>query len=58
MAKNPLLSTYCQGENLVTASMIAVFERIDAGVVERILATASGESALTFVTLANQIVGP
>jgi len=57
MAKTPLFSTYRQGENRVTSSMLAVFERIDANVVERILASASGESSLAFVTFANQITG-
>lgn len=57
MAKTALFSTYRQGENRVTSSMLAVFERIDAGVLERLLASASGESSLAFVTFANQIVG-
>ncbi len=54
MAKNPLFSTYRTGENRVTASMLAVFERIDASVLERLLAGASEESSLTFVKFANQ----
>ena len=29
MPRNPLFSTYRQGENRVTASMLAVFERLD-----------------------------
>ncbi len=53
--KNPLFSTYRQGENRVTASMLAVFERIDIGIVERLLSAATGESALSFVSFANQI---
>ncbi|HEY1774689.1 MAG TPA: hypothetical protein VGG41_00890 [Solirubrobacteraceae bacterium] len=55
MAKNALFSSYRAGENRVTASMLAVFERIDIGVVERLLAAATGESALPFVSFANQI---
>jgi hypothetical protein len=55
MPKNPLFSTYRTGENRVTASMLAVFERIDASILERVLAGASGESSLTFVSFANQI---
>jgi hypothetical protein len=55
MAKNPLFSTYRQGENRVTASMLAVFERVDLGVVEELFAAASGESSLVFVTFANQV---
>ena len=55
MPKNPLFSTYRTGENRVTASMLAVFERIDASILERLLAGASGESSLTFVSFANQV---
>lgn len=54
MAKNPLLSSYRAGENRVTASMVAIFERIDLGLVEAILAAASGESSLQMVSFANQ----
>ncbi len=57
MPKNPLFSTYRTGENRVTASMLAVFERIDASILERLLAGASGESSLTFVRFANQVGG-
>jgi hypothetical protein len=53
--KNPLFSTYRTGENRVTASMLAVFERIDPGILERLLAAASEESSLTFVRFANQV---
>jgi hypothetical protein len=42
VAKTTLFSTYRKGENRVTASMLAVFERIDPGVLERLLAAASG----------------
>src|SRR6266704_1162277 len=38
MAKNPWFSTYRQGENRVTSSMLAVFERIDLSLLEAILA--------------------
>jgi hypothetical protein len=55
MTKNPLFSTYRQGENRVTASMLAVFERIDSSIVERLLAAATGESALSWVSFANQV---
>lgn len=57
MAKNPLFSSYRTGENRVTASMLAVFERINASVLERLLAGASEESSLTFVKFANQPAG-
>jgi hypothetical protein len=46
MAKNPLVSTYRQGENRVTSSMLAVFERIDLPLLETILAAAAGEASL------------
>jgi hypothetical protein len=57
MTKNPLFSTYRQGENRVTSSMLAVFERIDLSMLERILANASGESSLQMVSFANQPPG-
>jgi hypothetical protein len=55
MPKNPLFSTYRAGENRVTASILAVFERIDFGLVERLLTAASGEASLPFVSFENQI---
>ncbi len=54
MTRSPLFSTYRQGENRVTASMLAVFERLDITVVERLLASASGEATLSLVTFSNQ----
>ena len=57
MAKNPLFSTYRQGENRVTSSMLAVFERIDLSLLETTLASAAGESSLAMVTFANQPPG-
>jgi hypothetical protein len=57
MAKNPLFSTYRQGENRVTSSMLAVFERIDLSLLETILAAASGESSLQMVSFTNQPPG-
>jgi len=57
MAKNPLFSTYRQGENRVTSSMLAVFERIDLSLLETILAAAAGESSLQMVTFTNQPAG-
>jgi hypothetical protein len=57
MAKNPLFSTYRQGENRVTSSMLAVFERIDLSLLEAILAAAAGESSLQMVTFTNQPPG-
>src|SRR5438552_7707570 len=45
MTKSPLFSTYRQGENRVTSSMLAVFERIDLSLLETLLAGAAGEAA-------------
>ncbi len=57
MTKNPLFSTYRQGENRVTSSMLAVFERIDLSLLETILASAAGESSLQMVSFTNQPPG-
>lgn len=57
MARNPLFSTYRQGENRVTSSMLAVFERIDLTLLESILAAAAGESSLQMVAFTNQPPG-
>ena len=57
MSKAPLFSTYRQGENRVTASMLAVFERIDLSLLEQLLGAASGESELQMVRFRNQISG-
>jgi hypothetical protein len=57
MPKNPLFSTYRQGENRVTSSMLAVFERIDLSVLETLLTAATGEASLQTVTFVNQPVG-
>lgn len=55
--KTPLFSTYTQGENRVTASMLAVFERIDSGHVAQLLTAATGESSLEWVQYQNQVAG-
>lgn len=57
MAKNPLFSTYRQGENRVTSSMLAVFERIDLSLLETILAAAAGEASPQMVSFTNQPPG-
>ena len=57
MPKSPLFSTYRQGENRVTASLMAVFERIDLTNLERILASASEDSALQLFSFENQVHG-
>ena len=55
MPKGPLFSTYRQGENRITASLMAVFERIDLSKVERVLAAASEDSALQLFSFENQV---
>lgn len=53
----PLLSTYRGGENRVTASTMAVFERIDLALVQELLGAATGSGdELRTVTFENQIV--
>ena len=46
MTSTPLFSTYRQGENHVTLSMLAVFERVGLSLTETILARALGEPTL------------
>lgn len=55
MPRNPLFSTYRQGENRVTASMLAVFERLDISLLERLLHSVAGEASLPFVQFTNQV---
>jgi hypothetical protein len=57
MSKNPLFSTYRQGENRVTSSMVAVFERIDLSILETLLGAAIGEASLQLVSFVNQPLG-
>ncbi|MFE4726119.1 hypothetical protein [Microbacterium sp. NPDC056736] len=55
---NPLFSTYRGGENRVTSSTIAVFQRIDLGVVKELLQNAAGMGEeLRAVSFENQVVG-
>jgi hypothetical protein len=54
---NPLLSPYRGGENRVTSSIMAVFERIDLELVREILAAATEAGELSAVTFENQIPG-
>lgn len=55
---NPLLSSYRTGENRVTSSTMAVFERIDLALMQELLAAASGAGdELHTVTFENQVVG-
>lgn len=54
---NPLFSTYRAGENRVTSSTIAVFERIDLSTVKELLQNASGiGEELRAVSFENQVV--
>jgi hypothetical protein len=57
VSKNPLFSTYKQGENRVTSSMLAVFERIDVSLLEQLLAAATGETSFQMVSFTNQPAG-
>lgn len=52
---NLLFSRYTQGENRVTASILAVFERISFALVERILQILSEETNLSLLEIKNQI---
>jgi len=42
--KNPLLSSYSGGENRVTSSTLAVFERLDLALVRDVLTATLGRS--------------
>lgn len=52
---NPLFSTYRGGENRVTSSTMAVFERIDLSLVTELLEGATGAGELDAVTFDNQV---
>lgn len=55
---NPLFSTYRAGENRITSSTLAVFERIDLTIVKEVLQGASGMGdELRAVSYENQVVG-
>ncbi len=49
MARNPIFATYRQGENRVTGSMLAVFERLEVGLLQRILGGMLEESTIEIV---------
>lgn len=55
---NPLFSTYRQGENRVTATILAVFERLSFAIVEQILQSLLEEPETKLVTFQNQPSGP
>ncbi|WP_150246270.1 hypothetical protein [Nocardiopsis quinghaiensis] len=54
MTFTPLFSTYGQGENRVTSSMLAVFERVGLALTETISARASGGFTLKTIVFINQ----
>ena len=57
MANGPLFSTYRGGENRVTSSMMAVFQRLELSLLERLLGAVSGDSNLQLVSFVNQPPG-
>ena len=52
---NPLFATFKQGENRVTASILAVFERISFALVERIIQILCEEPNIPLLEIRNQI---
>ena len=51
----PLFSTYRQGENRVTATFLAVLQRLSLPNIDRILGTLLGEDSLSLVSFENQV---
>lgn len=54
---NPLFSTYTQGENRVTSTLLAVLEHVNSRLAEDILEALVDESDLTLVSFDNQVSG-
>ena len=54
---NTLFSTYSQGENRVTGSMMAVFERISFALTEKIFQGLTQESGTNLLSFENQPAG-
>jgi len=54
---NPLFSTYTQGENRVTSTLIAVLEHVNNQLAEDILEALTDESDLSLVSFDNQVTG-
>ena len=54
---NPLFSTYTQGENRVTSTVIAVLEHVNNQLAEDILEALTDESDLSLVSFDNQVTG-
>src|SRR6266540_4098047 len=50
MSLKPLFSTYCQGENRVTASLLAVLSRLGTNLTERVLGALLDEPELSLVS--------
>ena len=55
---NPLFSTYSQGENRVTSTIMAVFERLSFAIVEQILQSLLEEPETKMLSFQNQPSGP
>lgn len=54
---NPLFSTYTQGENRVTSTVISVLEHVNNQLAEDILEALTDESDLSLVSFDNQVTG-
>ena len=54
---NPLFSTYTQGENRVTSTLLAGLEHVNSRLAEDILEALTGESDLSLATFDNQDTG-
>ena len=54
---NPLFSTYTQGENRVTSTVIAVLQHVNNQLAEDILVTLTDESDLSLISFDNQVTG-
>lgn len=50
MTRRPLFSTYRQGENRVTGSLIAVFERLDLATLSALLSSAVEDPDIELIT--------
>ena len=55
VTQGSLFSTYRAGENRVTASMLAVFERLEIARLERIIGAAMEETTFQLVRFQNQV---
>ncbi len=55
---HPIFSTYSQGENRITSTIIAVLERLSFSLSEAILLSLCQDSQESLMTFTNQAVGP